>query len=90
MNDEILTDETNVKKIARKLANLCKVFKFEGWLLNVECSIKREKVLLLKLFVEKVTQYTHELVPDSRVIWYDSVTISGALNWQNELNIQNE
>lgn len=90
MNEEILTDEENVIKVAKKLANLCKIFKFEGWLLNVEVSIAKTKVPLLKLFVEEVTNHTHELVPGSRVIWYDSVTNDGSLTWQNEMNSLNE
>lgn len=28
----------------------------------------------------------HEANPVSQVIWYDSVTIEGKLDWQNELN----
>ena len=28
----------------------------------------------------------HEALPNSEVIWYDSVTINGELKWQNQLN----
>ena len=28
----------------------------------------------------------HEAVPNSEVIWYDSVTIDRELKWQNQLN----
>jgi hypothetical protein len=31
----------------------------------------------------------HAAVPESEVIWYDAVTVSGALAWQNMLNTQN-
>ncbi len=90
INNEILKSEETVIETAQKLANLCKSFNFEGWLLNVESSVIKQKVPLLKLFVEKVTEFTHEAVPGSRVIWYDSVIEDGALRWQNELNSLNE
>ena len=31
----------------------------------------------------------HEMVPGSQVIWYDAVTTSGILDWQNTLNDHN-
>lgn len=90
INNQILKSEETVIEIAQKLANLCHSFNFEGWLLNVESSVIKSKVPLLKLFVEKVTQFTHEKVPGSVVIWYDSVIYNGTLRWQNELNTLNE
>jgi len=36
--------------------------------------------------VEHLTKSMHKNVPNSEVIWYDSVTINGELKWQNQLN----
>ena len=32
----------------------------------------------------------HQRIPGSKVIWYDSVTTTGQLKWQNTLNELNE
>ena len=36
--------------------------------------------------MEHLTKSMHKNVPNSEVIWYDSVTINGELKWQNQLN----
>lgn len=36
-----------------------------------------------------MTEAMHERVPGSLVLWYDSVTMAGDLDWQNELNESN-
>lgn len=84
--DKILSSREYMKQTADALAFISKYCKFEGWLLNVECAIKADKIPLLREFVEYLTQRVHEDVPKGRVIWYDSVTDEGHLSWQNELN----
>lgn len=41
------------------------------------------------LFLRYLTDQMHERVPGSLVLWYDSVTENGQLQWQNELNPSN-
>lgn len=41
------------------------------------------------LFLRYLTDQMHERVSGSLVLWYDSVTENGQLNWQNELNQSN-
>lgn len=41
------------------------------------------------LFLRYLSDQMHERVPGSLVLWYDSVTENGQLNWQNELNQNN-
>ena len=43
----------------------------------------------LEEFVKHLTSVMHERIPNSLVIWYDSVTYKGDLVWQNELNTKN-
>lgn len=43
----------------------------------------------LEEFVKSLTTEMHERIPNSLVIWYDSVTYKGNLAWQNELNANN-
>lgn len=89
MND-ILSTEEYMKKVADSLVDISRLFKFEGWLLNIEIPISPEKIPLLQKFVEYLSQKTRELVPFGKIIWYDSVTVKGTLSWQNELNSLNE
>lgn len=41
------------------------------------------------LFLRYLTDQIHECVSGSLVLWYDSVTENGQLQWQNELNQSN-
>ena len=59
---------------------------FDGWLLNIENPIEKDHIGNLVYLAQKLTQSMHEAVPNSEVIWYDSVTIYGELKWQNQLN----
>lgn len=72
---------------ARSLADITKIFGFDGWLLNIENEVKNVDVL--KEFVPYFTNLIHKDNPGNIVIWYDSVTEEGKLRWQNELNSQN-
>ncbi|XP_033221920.1 cytosolic endo-beta-N-acetylglucosaminidase isoform X2 [Belonocnema kinseyi] len=81
------TEET--EKFANALVQIAKFYGFEGWLLNVENTIKREDVSKLLYFVRFLTNRIHEELEGSEIIWYDSVTCTGELNWQNQLNDQN-
>lgn len=76
--------------VVEALVFVAKHCQFEGWLLNVECSLVAERIPLLREFVARLTQRTHDEVPHGTVIWYDSVIDSGELIWQNELNNKNK
>ena len=43
----------------------------------------------LEEFVKHLTTEMHQRIPNSLVIWYDSVTYKGDLAWQDELNANN-
>lgn len=76
--------------IVEALVFVTRKCRFEGWLLNVECSLDREMVPMLRRFVERLKQRTHDEVPHGTIIWYDSIIESGAVRWQNELNERNK
>jgi mannosyl-glycoprotein endo-beta-N-acetylglucosaminidase len=79
-------------KAASQLAAIAKFFGFDGWLVNVECAVGTTIAAGdLAAFVAELTRSTRKLVgPASEVIWYDAVTRTGDLRWQNELNAENE
>lgn len=40
-------------------------------------------------FVKYLHRMLHAELPHATLLWYDSVTVSGTLNWQNKLNEKN-
>ncbi|KAJ8922923.1 hypothetical protein NQ315_001466 [Exocentrus adspersus] len=86
-NKKILKNYETMRVFARSLAQIVKIFGFDGWLLNIENAV--ENVNVLKEFVAYLTQLLHTENPGNLVIWYDSVTEEGKLDWQNELNAKN-
>ncbi|XP_012257042.2 cytosolic endo-beta-N-acetylglucosaminidase [Athalia rosae] len=88
--DEIFKSEDEVKKFADALIAVAKFYKFDGYLLNVENKIDKKDVDKLIFFVKYLTDNIHKELEDSEIIWYDSVTCTGSLTWQNQLNDSNK
>lgn len=87
--DELLHSRQDLYRYVEALVLVTKNFGFDGWLLNIECGVDTEEVPLLKEFVRQMTKRIHDEIPNGTVIWYDSVTESGSLSWQNEVNEEN-
>lgn len=83
---EILESDGTVEDFVNDLVAICCHFGFDGYLLNVENNIPPEYVTRLELFVKLIHSRLHSKIPYAEVIWYDSVTKEGKLEWQNELN----
>ncbi|KAL8552239.1 hypothetical protein ACS0TY_001077 [Phlomoides rotata] len=88
--DKLLLTKDSVKMYAERLTELAVALGFDGWLLNMEVTLDPKQIPNLKEFVSHLTQTMHSSLPGSLVIWYDSVTVDGALSWQNQLNDQNK
>ncbi|KAL0122537.1 hypothetical protein PUN28_007324 [Cardiocondyla obscurior] len=86
----VLASQEDARKFADALVLIAKTYQFEGWLLNIENSIKETDIDNLIYFVNYLTESIHDEVLDSEIIWYDSVTKKGNLSWQNELNDNNK
>lgn len=87
---DILRSDETLRATVEALAFVAQHCRFEGWLLNVECSLPATSVPMLLQFVERLTQRVHAKVPHGMVVWYDSITKAGSLRWQNELNDRNK
>ncbi|XP_046677910.1 cytosolic endo-beta-N-acetylglucosaminidase 1 [Homalodisca vitripennis] len=82
----ILTDIEKVNLFSQKLAQICAHYKFDGYLLNVENVIPKDYVPRLLQFVELLKAHLNlYCARQTWLIWYDSVTIDGSLEWQNKL-----
>uniref|UniRef100_A0A336MKC7 CSON002973 protein n=1 Tax=Culicoides sonorensis TaxID=179676 RepID=A0A336MKC7_CULSO len=87
--EKVLESREKMEQVADSLVLVAQYCGFEGWLLNIECPVKKEKVEILIEFVEYLTTQIKREIPNGRVIWYDSVTVDGNLLWQNQVNSKN-
>ncbi|KAK6047920.1 glycosyl hydrolase family 85 [Cooperia oncophora] len=87
--DQILGSEETVEKTVDCLVSVAVHYKFDGWLINIENRILAKHIDNLTLFLRLLTDRMRVAVGFSRVIWYDSVTVTGMLKWQNMLNEYN-
>ncbi|ORZ23587.1 glycosyl hydrolase family 85-domain-containing protein [Absidia repens] len=80
---------------ADKLVAIAKHYGFDGWLMNIECSFVpfptpvQNKAQQLTVFLEYFRNKLHEEIPGSTLIWYDSLTEDGKIDWQSQLNEKN-
>jgi mannosyl-glycoprotein endo-beta-N-acetylglucosaminidase len=86
---ELLSTPEMYRAVADKLVAIATWHGFDGWLINIENPLQHAEVTAMQNFVQYLTQEMHNHLPDSQVIWYDSITNDGKLDWQNELNDQN-
>ncbi|XP_064622409.1 cytosolic endo-beta-N-acetylglucosaminidase-like [Lineus longissimus] len=79
-----------LNQVIDQMVKIAKYYNFEGWLVNIENKIEKEQVPKLIEFVKRLTEKMHAEIPNSTVLWYDSVTIHGNLKWQDQLNDLNK
>ncbi|XP_040919042.1 cytosolic endo-beta-N-acetylglucosaminidase [Toxotes jaculatrix] len=87
--EAFLKEEESYRAVADKLVQISHYYGFDGWLINIENALSEVAVKNTPLFLRYLTDQMHERVSGSQVLWYDSVTESGQLSWQNELNQSN-
>ncbi|CAO3591409.1 unnamed protein product [Absidia cylindrospora] len=80
---------------ADKLVAIAKHYGFDGWLMNIECSFVpfptpvQNKAQQLTCFLDYFRNKLHEEIPGSTLLWYDSLTEEGKIDWQSQLNEKN-
>eukprot|EP00094_Tigriopus_californicus_P010058 TCALIF_09699-PA protein Name:"Similar to ENGASE Cytosolic endo-beta-N-acetylglucosaminidase (Homo sapiens)" AED:0.13 eAED:0.13 QI:0/-1/0/1/-1/1/1/0/383 len=87
--EQFLSSDESVDLLVSKCVAICHCFSFEGWLVNIENDLTLDQVSRMIQFLTRLTCEMRKLNPNSNVIWYDSVTKDGKLDWQNELNENN-
>ncbi|KAI7906381.1 endo-b-N-acetylglucosaminidase [Cokeromyces recurvatus] len=81
---------------ADKLVYIAKYYNFDGWLIYIECEFfpfptsSQYKAQEFAKFLGYLTETMHQELPGSKVIWYDSMTYTSKINWQNQLTDKNE
>ncbi|PKI31796.1 hypothetical protein CRG98_047799 [Punica granatum] len=87
--DKLLLTKESAEMYAERLTELAVELGFDGWLINIEVKLKKEQIPNMMHFVSHLTQTMHSSKPGSLVIWYDSVTTAGHLDWQDQLTDKN-
>jgi mannosyl-glycoprotein endo-beta-N-acetylglucosaminidase len=72
------------------LVSICSEMNFDGYLINVECALTSEEVVILLEWISLLRHRLKLYSSHSMLIWYDAVTIDGTLVWQNALNASNK
>lgn len=85
--NKIFISRDSVDSFVDKLVALTFCHNFDGWLINIENVVEEKIIGNIIYFLQRLKR---ELKlagnKDSQVIWYDSITKEGKLDWQNELN----
>lgn len=88
--DQLFSSTEYARMCAERLAELAVALGFDGWLINMEVKVNSSEIAYMKEFVAHLTDVMHMSKPGSLVIWYDSVTVHGHLDWQDQLNDKNK
>lgn len=84
--EEFLEKDGESFPIADKMIEAAEYFGFDGWFINQEtaggnASVASDMIAFMKYFKSKT---------DLKLYWYDAMTESGSVTWQNELNTNND
>jgi mannosyl-glycoprotein endo-beta-N-acetylglucosaminidase len=72
--------------VADKLIEVAEYYGFDGWFINQETAGGDSTLAgLMRDFMEYI-----QLNSDVRIMWYDAMTESGSISWQNALNDNND
>ncbi|XP_078446814.1 cytosolic endo-beta-N-acetylglucosaminidase 1-like isoform X2 [Wolffia australiana] len=86
----LLQSTISAQMYAERLVEIAASLGFEGWLINMEVKLDLAQIPILVEFLGHLTKTMHEANTGSLIIWYDSVTECGKLQWQNQLNANNK
>ena len=76
-----------------KLIEVAETYNFEGWFINQETQGTEENPLTVEhvsLMQEFIKQYKEKAGDSQQLMWYDSMTKDGEIDWQNTLNDKND
>lgn len=86
-------DANGAFPMADKLIEVANTYKFDGWFINQEAEGSEEEPLTAEhsQLMQEFIKYYEEKAGDSlQIMWYDSMTKDGEMDWQNTFNEKNE
>lgn len=77
--------------VADKLIEVAQTYGFDGWFINQETEGAEERPLNEQdaVKMQAFIQYLKKQAPQLRVVYYDSMTSEGKMDWQNALTDKN-
>lgn len=87
LDDFLQKDASGGFPIVDKLIQVCEYFGFDGWFINQETedSLTADHAARMQEFVKAFKAKT-----DLEIMWYDSMTEQGEMDWQNALTDKNK
>jgi endo-beta-N-acetylglucosaminidase D len=70
-----------------KMIALMQYYNFDGWFINEETATTATIAAVMQDFVRDLTTAAEAV--GKEVMWYDAMRLSGAVGWQNRLNVNN-
>lgn len=89
--DDFLQEKNGTFLVVDKLIEVAKVYGFDGWFINQETEGTKENPLT-KSHADKMQTLLKQLkekAPELQIIYYDSMTKDGKMDWQNALTKEN-
>lgn len=76
------------REFAYFLVAIARKCQFDGYLINIEREVK--SIFNFKKWLKFLTDKMHQFIPNSQVIWYDSINSEkGYIDYQNALTPKN-
>ena len=96
LNDFLQKDENGEFPMVDKLIEVANYFGFDGWFINQETEgsdsdpdgfLTEDHAVLMQEFIKA---YKAKAGDDLQLMWYDSMTVDGEMDWQNALTDKNK
>lgn len=91
LEDLLTRKEDGSYPVANKLIEVADVYGFDGWFMNQETEGTDEEPLTADhaARMQEFLSYYKEKAPELELIYYDSMTVDGKMDWQNALTEKN-
>lgn len=91
LEDLLTKNEDGSYPVVDKLIEVAKTYGFDGWFINQETEGTDEEPLTADhaARMQEFLAYFKEKAPELELVYYDSMTTEGKMDWQNALNEKN-
>ena len=91
LDDLLQKNEDGSYPVVDKLIEVAETYGFDGWFINQETEGTDEASLTIEHadLMQGFLSYYKEKAPDLELVYYDSMTVDGEMDWQNALTEKN-
>lgn len=93
LNEFLAKDESGNFVMIDKLIEVANTYNFDGWFINQETEsideapLTKDHAILMQEFIK---QFKSKAKDELEIMWYDSMTKDGEMDWQNALTDKND